>query len=266
MPTSDYQYEEGTFDVTPEIKRDFDENGYVIIRGVLSKQEISNLRQALELEEGVKKHSYEIPDGSGKSIRLCIWRHPGNDVTAMIARMEKTAGFMGKFLGGEVYHHHSKLIQKEPYTGGLFSWHQDYGYTQSLLHTGIKMAASSQTWHPSISPWIKQTGRMGVCRFSQGRTSWAVLTTRLRAGSRAQTWSGSTTSGSCSTWFTWSWMKVTPATFTATCCTAAVRTTPLGVAGPSSPPSTAPVTTPYPRSPTPGLCTHPYRWCRMTRC
>ncbi|CAH1271964.1 PHYHD1 [Branchiostoma lanceolatum] len=128
MPTSDYQYEEGTFDVTPEIKRDFDENGYVIIRGILDKQEILKLRQALELEEGVKKHSYEISDGSGRTVRLCIWRHPGNDVTGMIARMEKTAGFMGKLLGGEVYHYSSKLIQKEPHTGGQFKWHQDYGY------------------------------------------------------------------------------------------------------------------------------------------
>ena len=31
-------------------------------------------------------------------------------------------------LGGEVYHYHSKLMLKEPFVGGAWEWHQDYGY------------------------------------------------------------------------------------------------------------------------------------------
>ena len=32
-----------------------------------------------------------------------------------------------QLLEGEVYHYHTKLMMKEPHTGGSFVWHQDYG-------------------------------------------------------------------------------------------------------------------------------------------
>jgi len=32
-----------------------------------------------------------------------------------------------QLLGGEVYHYHTKLMMKEPFTGGSHIWHQDYG-------------------------------------------------------------------------------------------------------------------------------------------
>ena len=35
---------------------------------------------------------------------------------------------MERLLGGEVYHYHHKMILKEPYVGGAWEWHQDYGY------------------------------------------------------------------------------------------------------------------------------------------
>jgi ectoine hydroxylase-related dioxygenase (phytanoyl-CoA dioxygenase family) len=35
---------------------------------------------------------------------------------------------MEAFLGGEVYHYHSKMMLKEPRVGGAWEWHQDYGY------------------------------------------------------------------------------------------------------------------------------------------
>ena len=35
---------------------------------------------------------------------------------------------MERLLGGEVYHYHHKMNMKEPYVGGAWEWHQDYGY------------------------------------------------------------------------------------------------------------------------------------------
>ena len=35
---------------------------------------------------------------------------------------------MEQLLGDEVYHYHSKMSIKEPFTGGAWNWHQDYGY------------------------------------------------------------------------------------------------------------------------------------------
>ena len=40
---------------------------------------------------------------------------------------------MQNLLGGdEIYHYHSKLMMKEPKTGGAHIWHQDYGYIYYL--------------------------------------------------------------------------------------------------------------------------------------
>ena len=35
---------------------------------------------------------------------------------------------METLLGGPIYHFQSKLTAKEPFVGGAWEWHQDYGY------------------------------------------------------------------------------------------------------------------------------------------
>ncbi|XP_077868410.1 L-proline trans-4-hydroxylase-like, partial [Saccoglossus kowalevskii] len=123
---NEYQFT-GDFQVTEDIKRKFDEDGYIILRAVLSEKETSILTSAVENEEGVIKHTYDHDDGDGLKLKMCLWNQAGNDVTGMLARCEKIAGTMEQLLGGEVYHYHSKLSMKEAHTGGQFNWHQDYG-------------------------------------------------------------------------------------------------------------------------------------------
>jgi ectoine hydroxylase-related dioxygenase (phytanoyl-CoA dioxygenase family) len=123
-----FTYIHGQYKVTDEMKRGFDEDGYVIVRNVLDSEEISKLKDALETDGGILQHAYFVNDGEGGQSKLCIWSHPGHDITGMVARSEKVAGTMEKLLGGEVYHYHTKLMMKEAFTGGSFVWHQDYGY------------------------------------------------------------------------------------------------------------------------------------------
>ncbi|KAK0042336.1 ectoine dioxygenase [Biomphalaria pfeifferi] len=110
MPLKEYTYSD-KFEVTNQVKNDFDEAGYIIVRGLLDTEEL-----------------LKINDSEGRKSRLCLWSHPGNDVTGMVGRCEKVAGTSEKLLGGEVYHYHTKLMMKEPFTGGEHVWHQDYGY------------------------------------------------------------------------------------------------------------------------------------------
>jgi len=60
----------------------------------LSKEELSHVRSALEQDSGILQHSYAVNDGHGRNSRLCIWNHPGNDITGMVGRCEKVAGTM----------------------------------------------------------------------------------------------------------------------------------------------------------------------------
>eukprot|EP00731_Ephydatia_muelleri_P016727 Em0009g1151a len=123
-----FVYEADSFQVTAEMKEQFERDGYVIIRSVLSDEELRRLKEALEHDDGIMKHSYVVGDDKGRCNRMCLWNHPGDDITGMVGRCEKVAGTMEKLLDGEVYHYHTKLMMKEARTGGAFVWHQDYGY------------------------------------------------------------------------------------------------------------------------------------------
>jgi len=114
--------------VSLDMQKDFQANGYVIMRGLLDSEEVSLLRQAIDHPNGVMSQTFDVNDKSKNKISVSLWAHPGNDVTGIIAKSDKVAGVMEQLLGGEVYQYHGKVIQKDPQTGGAHHWHQDYGY------------------------------------------------------------------------------------------------------------------------------------------
>ena len=61
-------------------------------RSLLSGAELARLQDALESDDGMLQHSFGRGDGHGRSSRLCLWNHPGNDITGMVGRCEKVAG------------------------------------------------------------------------------------------------------------------------------------------------------------------------------
>ena len=59
---------------------------YIVVRGLLSNEEISKVRTFIETDEDIKRYSYGRDDGTGRIAKLCIWNYPGNDVTGVVAR------------------------------------------------------------------------------------------------------------------------------------------------------------------------------------
>ena len=59
---------------------------------------------------------------------MAAWNHPDDSIYGVTARSYKLVDTMEDLLGGEVYHYHSKITAKEPFEGGAWEWHQDYGY------------------------------------------------------------------------------------------------------------------------------------------
>ena len=53
---------------------------------------MTKLKNALEHDEGIMKHSYGRDDGEGGRTKVCLWNQPGDDITGIIARSEKMAG------------------------------------------------------------------------------------------------------------------------------------------------------------------------------
>ena len=113
---------------SPEQSRSFESDGYVLVRGLFDRQEVGLLVAGIEQDPQLRASLYDRNDSNGKATRMATWNHPGESVYGLAARSARVVDTMETMLGGEVYHYHSKLTAKDPYEGGAWEWHQDYGY------------------------------------------------------------------------------------------------------------------------------------------
>jgi ectoine hydroxylase len=111
-----------------EENRKFQEDGFVLVPDLLNKEEVEIVTGAAHADAMMQKSAFELADTQGGRIRLSGWNHAGDDTMGIVARTRRVVDRMEAFLGGEVYHYHSKMILKEPRVGGAWEWHQDYGY------------------------------------------------------------------------------------------------------------------------------------------
>ncbi len=113
---------------TKDDLRTYQNQGYVIIRNFFSKEEVGLLyKMALE-DELMSKKSYDRTDASGLKTKLALWYSLDDSLYSKFARSERIVSAVQQILGGAPAHYHSKLMQKEPRSGGAWEWHQDYGY------------------------------------------------------------------------------------------------------------------------------------------
>jgi ectoine hydroxylase len=103
-------------------------DGYVLVGGMLDKEEAELLGRAAREDRVLDQHAFGKADGEGGTVRLSLWNHPTDTIYGTVARSESIVGSAEKLLGGEVYHYHSKMIMKDAKVGGAWTWHQDYGY------------------------------------------------------------------------------------------------------------------------------------------
>lgn len=113
---------------------DFDRDGYVIVRGYFSPDE-AELLLRLATDDSVQSHAFDFNDQTGKPTKLTLWFTPGDDTFGLMSRSERMVSGVQRLLRdhdrsgtAKVCHFHSKIMQKQPRTGGAWEWHQDYGY------------------------------------------------------------------------------------------------------------------------------------------
>ena len=110
-------------------KAQYDQDGYLIVRNFLDAPEVALLYGLATGDSVLRNNAFEFKDQSGKHTKLTLWFTPGDDTFGLLTRSERMVHAAQTLLGeGEVCHFHSKLMQKEPKTGGAWEWHQDYGY------------------------------------------------------------------------------------------------------------------------------------------
>lgn len=128
-------------------KQTYEENGYLVVPDVLSREELREIRQvsdqivaqAEQLEESNATFQLEKMDGSSKTVVRRIFdpinihetyrstmRHPG--ILEVITTL----------LGPNVAYHHSKAHLKQPEHGSKIDWHRDFVF---FPHTNFDLLA-----------------------------------------------------------------------------------------------------------------------------
>lgn len=104
-------------------------DGYIIVPRFFDAEETALLHR-LSMSNAITDKSFDLNDQTGKKTRLTLWFTPGDDTFGLMSRSERMISAIRLLLGdeGEICHFHSKVMQKEPRTGGAWEWHQDYGY------------------------------------------------------------------------------------------------------------------------------------------
>jgi hypothetical protein len=119
-----------SFQLSPQQIENYNNDGFVIVRDFLKKEEIKKLYSIATDDGALRKHAFDLNDQSGKKTKLTLWYTPGNDAFGLLTKSERMINSVDKLMDGNspVCHFHSKLMQKEPWVGGAWEWHQDYGY------------------------------------------------------------------------------------------------------------------------------------------
>ena len=115
-------------EITVDDRSAFDRDGFVIKRGLFSREEIALVHTVMASDPAIAANAVAVSDSGGAATELALWNHPSDDVFGAMARSRRMAIGATRLLRGEVYHYHTKLTMKRPRAGGAWDWHQDYGY------------------------------------------------------------------------------------------------------------------------------------------
>jgi hypothetical protein len=148
--------------LTPDQIAQFHQDGYLLVRGYFTPEEIGALSRCATNDRRLDEKSQGRDDGEGGRVRLALWNHPTQTIYGAIARSETLVGCMEQLLGGEVYHYHSKMIMKDARTGGAWAWHQDYGY---WYQNGVLFPDLASAFI-AVDPCTRENGCLQVIRGS----------------------------------------------------------------------------------------------------
>ena len=116
------------FHINPEDVRQFEKDGYLLVKGLFDAEEMEMLSAIGKADEELKAQTKSRLDAEGGVTTLSLSNELGDDIYSAIVRCRRMTDTMESLLGDEVYHYHHKMNMKAPYVGGAWEWHQDYGY------------------------------------------------------------------------------------------------------------------------------------------
>lgn len=114
------------YELSEEQVKAFWEDGYVIVRGLFSGEEMDVLNRVGRADKD--RESHERKDAAGNLSKLWLSLELHDDLYSAFARSPRMIDPIEQLFGETMLHFHHKMMQKEPRVGGAWEWHQDYGY------------------------------------------------------------------------------------------------------------------------------------------
>src|ERR1700737_4950924 len=106
----------------------FYRDGFVIVRGFFTREEIEPLRAACLADPSIGGKLRAIADSDGHAQEVIGWTEYSNTYLGSVAFLARMIDNAEALLKQPCYHWHSKLSMKRPSTLGKWDWHQDYPY------------------------------------------------------------------------------------------------------------------------------------------
>src|SRR5438552_19067618 len=104
----------------------FDRDGVLEIDGLFSAEEVAVLMAAVAQATRIEAHTFELKDTEGRASRLSLWSDIGDDLFGAVSASPRIVNAARALLREDVYHCHSKMMRKQPRTGGAWEWHRHY--------------------------------------------------------------------------------------------------------------------------------------------
>jgi len=116
-----YQFDESQL-------RQYHQDGYVIVNDLFAPAEMELLIRIARADKEMKEGGHVMKDASGRASRINITSEIKDDIYSAFVHCHRIANPMEQVIGAPIYHWHHKMMLKDPFVGGAWEWHQDYGY------------------------------------------------------------------------------------------------------------------------------------------
>ena len=74
------------FYVSSKIRHCFNDHGFIVVKNLLSKDEVAKLKRFMEENRDIQQKAYERSDGQGRYSKLALWNKATDDVAGIVAR------------------------------------------------------------------------------------------------------------------------------------------------------------------------------------
>jgi len=137
-------------------------DGYIVVPGLLDKDETDILAEISRLDARLAGMMNVRLDATGGKTTLALDNNLGDDIYSAIVRSNRIFEATTQILSDEPYHYHHKVSAKQPYEGGAWEWHQDYGY---WYNNGC-LFPNMVSCYIAIDPATRENGCLQVLRGS----------------------------------------------------------------------------------------------------